>query len=55
MGSRWWDRHLNDCSGSPVVDVIYFPGEEYIVTRLLTSRRLPSPTLPEQDTNASKT
>jgi hypothetical protein len=30
MGSGWWDRHLDDCSGPPLVDVIYLSGVEYI-------------------------
>ena len=29
MGSRWWNRHLNDCSGPPLVDVIYISEVEY--------------------------
>lgn len=38
MGSRRWDRHLDDCSGPPLVDIIYLSEVESTnVTRLLTS------------------
>ncbi len=42
MGSRWWSRHLNDCSGPPLVDVIYLSGVEYNSDTLIN---LPSPAL----------
>jgi len=37
MGSCWWDRHLDDCSGPPLIDVIYSSGVKYICDTLIGS------------------
>ena len=42
MGSRWWNRHLNDCSGASLVDVIYLSEVEYNYDTLIDP---PSPAL----------
>lgn len=40
MGGRRRDRHLNDCSGPPLVDVIYLSEVEYNCDTLID---LPTP------------
>lgn len=54
MGSRWWNRHLNDRSGPPLVDVMYHSEVEYNSDTFID---LPSLTLawkPERGCNCSK-
>ena len=42
MGSRWWNRHLHDRSGPPLVDIMYHSEVEYNIDTLIN---LPSPAL----------